>query len=59
MGSYTKLTYHVIFSTKHRQPIITDQLRERLYQYMGGVVRNLNGSQLEIGGIGGRTIYSA
>jgi len=51
MGSYTKLTYHVVFSTKYRQPTITEEIRERLYEYIGGTIRNLNGSLLEIGGI--------
>ena len=51
MGSYTKLTYHVVFSTKSRQRTISEEIRERLYKYLGGIVRNLSGSLLEIGGV--------
>ena len=51
MGTYTQLTYHVVFSTKYRRRTIVDSLRERLYEYIGGIVRNLDGSLLEIGGI--------
>lgn len=51
MGSYTKLTYHIVFSTKYRQPIITEEIRERLYGYIGGTIRNIKGGLLEIGGI--------
>jgi REP element-mobilizing transposase RayT len=51
LGTYTKLTYHVVFSTKYRRRTIVESFRERLYEYIGGIVRNLNGSLLEIGGI--------
>ncbi len=51
MGTFTKLTYHVVFSTKYRKPSITDRIRGRLYEYIGGIVRNSNGSLIEIGGI--------
>ena len=51
MGSYSKLTYHVVFSTKYRRKTITDEISERLYEYVGGIVRNINGSLIEIGGI--------
>ncbi len=51
MGSYTKLAYHIVFSTKYRRPIITEEVRERLYEYIGGTLRNIQGSLLEIGGI--------
>jgi REP element-mobilizing transposase RayT len=51
MGSYSKLTYHVVFSTKYRRKTITEVVCERLYQYIGGIVRNLDGCCLEIGGV--------
>ncbi len=40
-----------MFSTKYRRPVIIDDFRERLYEYMGGIVRNLNGRLLEVGGV--------
>ena len=51
MGAFTQLTYHIVFSTKYRAPVIQEDFRERLYEYIGGTVRNLNGHLLEIGGI--------
>ncbi len=51
MGSFTKLTYHVIFSTKYRHPRIQDAFRERLYEYIGGTIRGLKGHLIEIGGV--------
>ena len=50
-GTYTKLIFHVIFSTKNREPLITPRLREKLYPYIGGIVRGRVGSLLEIGGM--------
>ncbi len=51
MGTFTKLSYHVVFSTKYRRKAITNVIRERLYEYIGGIVRNLDGSLVEIGGV--------
>lgn len=51
MTTYSKLTYHVVFSTKHRVKSIRQQIREPLYRYIGGVIRNRAGHLIEIGGI--------
>jgi len=29
--TYTKLIYHIVFSTKERVPLITAEIRDRLY----------------------------
>jgi len=47
----TNLVYHLVFSTRHRAPSIPDVLRERLYEYMGGIIREKRGILLEIGGM--------
>ena len=49
--SYTKLLYHLVFSTTERQPLITKPLRAPLYDYLGGTVRGLDGVAIEIGGV--------
>jgi putative transposase len=49
--SYTNLIYHIVFSTKNRQPLITDNLKSRLYDYIGGTIRKQGGISLAIGGI--------
>jgi putative transposase len=41
---------HLIFSTKNREPSITPELEPRLYEYMGGIVRGLKASLIEING---------
>jgi putative transposase len=51
MGSFTQLTYHIVFATKCRKPTITDSIRESLYEYIGGTLRAKQGSTIEIGGV--------
>jgi putative transposase len=51
MSSYTKLTYHVVFDTKYRRPTIVEAIQERLYEYIGGIIRTKQGHLIEIGGI--------
>lgn len=49
--TYTSLTYHVVFSTKYRRNWILPSFQERLYEYIGGVIRAEQGVLLEIGGV--------
>lgn len=51
MSTYTKLTYHIVFSTKYRLPLIQNELQNKLYEYIGGIIRAQNGHLIEIGGI--------
>ena len=51
MSTHTHLLYHVVFSTKNREPLITHQAREPLYSYIGGIVRERRGICIEIGGV--------
>jgi len=49
--SFTNLLYHAVFSTKDRRPIIEPDFREKLYEYIGGIIRAEDGIQLDIGGV--------
>ena len=49
--SFTKLHYHLIFSTKHRLPTIRPEWQQRLYDYIGGIVCSEHGVLLAAGGI--------
>ena len=42
---------HLVFSTKNRSDLITGDLEPRLFAYLGGIVRHLNGVLLEINGM--------
>ena len=48
--SYTNRLYHIVYATKERAPLITNPLRPRLHEYLGGTVRGLGGTALEING---------
>ena len=50
-GTFSQLLLHVVFSTKHREPWITDDIAERLYPYIGGIIRAEGGTLYDIGGI--------
>ena len=49
--SYTNLIYHIVFATKNRQPKITDDVKSRLYEYIGGTIRKQGGIALAINGM--------
>ena len=50
-GTYTKLYYHIVFSTKHRSEFITPAIEVELHKYISGIVRGLEGSCIEINGM--------
>ncbi|MBX3423675.1 MAG: IS200/IS605 family transposase [Pirellulaceae bacterium] len=50
-SSYTCLRFHLIWSTKHRQPILGDEVCQRMFQYIGGILRNDGGKLLVAGGM--------
>jgi len=51
MHTYTNLLTHVTFSTKERRRFITDNLRPRLFAYTGGIVCEMGGRLLVVGGV--------
>ena len=48
--SHISLTYHVVFSTKKRAPLLTSEWRDRLHDYLGGCLREAGAQPLRIGG---------
>lgn len=50
-GTYSQLLNHIVFSTRGREPWITTDLNERLYSYIGGIIRAERGVLYDIGGI--------
>ncbi len=50
--SLVRIYLHIIFSTKHRRPYLTDRtLQEKVYGYMSGICKNLGCLALKIGGV--------
>lgn len=50
-SSWTQNFYHAVFSTKNRAAIITPELEDRLYPFIGGVLRDLGCSSQIINGM--------
>ena len=48
--TYTSLLAHVIFSTKDRRPVLGEELRPRLFPYMGGILREVGVTAVAING---------
>ena len=48
--TFTSLLTHVIFSTKGRLPLLDQDIRPRLFAYMGGIIRELGGVDLIVNG---------
>ena len=48
--TYTQLLAHIVFSTKYRYPFIDAELQQRLFPYMGGIIRELDGKPILING---------
>src|SRR5580692_2476702 len=50
-NTYSFLNIHCVFSTKERVPILTSEIRERLWPYLGGIAKQ-NGLRPKcIGGV--------
>jgi putative transposase len=49
--SYTSSLHHCVFSTKERAKLISPELQERLWPYMGAIARDNGMKALAIGGI--------
>lgn len=50
-NTYTRLLYHLVFSTKRREPLILPRFRAPLYDQLRQILHNNGGEALEIGGM--------
>ena len=48
--SFACLHYHFVFSTKGRAPMLVAELRARLFEYLGGALRDEGGCLVAAGG---------
>ena len=49
--SLSKVLVHLIFSTKHREPLIRPEVRPRLHAYLVGILDHLKSPSLQTGGV--------
>jgi putative transposase len=48
--SFTNLLFHVVFSTKHREPSLDPEIRSRLFEYFAGLTRPDGDDLLSVNG---------
>jgi putative transposase len=48
--SLVKNYLHIVFSTKHRQPMITEAIESELHAYLGGICKKLDCQPIKVGG---------
>jgi putative transposase len=50
-NTFTSLDFHIVFSTKNREPSLDRVILERLWPYLGGIARDNGMKAREIGGV--------
>ena len=48
--SLVKNYVHIVFSTKHRKPLISDPVETELHSYLGGICNKLGCQVIKVGG---------
>jgi len=51
MSTYTQLLYQIVFSTRHREPTLIKQDRDRLFGYVTGVLKDQKCHPYRINGV--------
>ena len=57
-GTYTKLYYHIVFSTKSRHPFVIAGIEQELHKYISGIIRGIDGICIEINGMPDHCTFS-
>jgi REP element-mobilizing transposase RayT len=50
-GTFSNLSFQIVFSTKDRIPVMKKSVRKVLFPYIGGVFKGLGGVVMTIGGM--------
>ncbi len=49
--SLAQILAHLVFSTKNREAVLADDIRDELHAYIGGIVENQKGTLLKAGSV--------
>jgi putative transposase len=49
--AFLNINLHIVFSVKHREPLIAPEMRKGLYQKIGSIIQQQKSVLLEIGGV--------
>jgi REP element-mobilizing transposase RayT len=50
-NTFTSLHYHIVFSTKNREPLVTRDIEQRVWEFLGGIARQNKMKALRVGGM--------
>jgi putative transposase len=51
MSTHTAISYHIVFSTQDRAPVLHRDRRSDLFRYIWGIIRNREGHRYRINGV--------
>lgn len=51
MSTFTQIYYHIVYSTKDRERVLTEDKRESLFRYTWGILKNKDCHLYRIGGV--------
>jgi REP-associated tyrosine transposase len=51
LGTYTRILYQIVFQTKHWEPTLAKQNRERLFAFISGILIKKDCFVLKVGGV--------
>ncbi|MCY0977365.1 IS200/IS605 family transposase [Chryseobacterium wangxinyae] len=51
MSTFRQIYYQIVFSTKHRKPVLNIEHEDQLYKYIWGIVKNKNCRLYRINGM--------
>lgn len=51
MSTFRQIYYQIVFSTKHRKPVLSVEHEDQLYKYIWGIVKNKNCKLYRINGM--------
>ncbi|MDB4305764.1 IS200/IS605 family transposase [Akkermansiaceae bacterium] len=49
--SLAKVLVHLVFSTKDREPVISEEIQPKLHAYLAGTLDNISCTSLQVGGV--------
>ena len=50
-NTYASLHYHIVFSTKNREPWLVPDIEQRIWAFIGGIARAHKITALQVGGV--------
>jgi len=51
MSTYTQILYQIVFSTKNRDKVLTEDKRPELFNYIWGIIKNNKSFLYQINGV--------